>query len=128
MNLDNYNTKKNKAIDAFESIGLGMIENHNLALSDTLADISGHLSKVYLSQGLHNLTVNIPCGIIDENILPTELAKRTALHALVSTISHVVEFDIVSALEVCADLMEDVNGHAEAKMLRDMADNMSNEA
>lgn len=118
-NIKTYGVLRAKAQTAFESIGLYKIENHVLKLSEIIGRATSGLASRIMSQGLHNLTVNIPCGIIDTGISPAILAEKTFKTALSGFCGEAVKWDINEALTLCADILDDVNAHTEAQELRE---------
>jgi len=117
--MTDYQTKRNKSLGAFESIGLCKLGNMELAMADRLEEITGTFARRFLSHAMHNLHVNIPCDIIPGDIEPTELAYNTAKSAIVSSVGSLVQWDVLEAMEICADILEDVSAHPEAAKMRD---------
>lgn len=66
--------------------------------------------KAALAQYEYNININIPQGI-DIGTTPVQNALEVAL---ISTLSHLVSWDISEARRLAADLLEDVNDHAGA--------------
>ena len=86
------------------------------AVSDELADFCAQLQKSVIRQAIYNELTNKPCGI----------EHRDALRmGLVSAIGALIKWDVIDALELAADIAEDVNAHGEAKLIRDMAQNVA---
>ena len=63
-------------------------------------------------QSIYNELTNRPCGIEHQNAL-----RMGIVHA----IGAYLKWDVIDALEIAADIAEDVNAHAEAKAIREMA-------
>ena len=72
-------------------------------------------------QALYDLTTNIPTGIIGIN---DWTPKHAVNRGIVGAIGRHVDWDIVEALELCADILEDVNAHTESAQIRAMIDTL----
>jgi hypothetical protein len=65
-----------------------------------------------MRQAIYNELTNKPCGI----------EHRDALRmGIVTAIGALVKWDVIDALELAADIAEDVNAHGEARAIREMA-------
>ncbi len=108
-----FQTDRNRVLNALNECGVG--ENLDERLNkehEQLADFCAALQKSVSRQAIYNELTNKPCGIEHRNALRM---------GLVSAIGALVQWDVIEALELCGDIAEDVNAHAEAAKIRDMA-------
>lgn len=93
-------------------------EAHALTLeaNKNAAEFIGQATRAIFAQLSYDFAVNLPAGIVK-----AEEAK-TGLHAIrsgtVHAIGALVQWDIYAAREFAACILEDVNDHAAAAMLR----------
>jgi hypothetical protein len=113
MITDTFTRDHNAVRNALNECGVGEDLAQRLnAINESLADFCASLQKHVIQQATYNELTNKPCGI----------EHRDALRmGLVSAIGALVKWDITKALELAADIAEDVNAHAEAKAIRQMA-------
>ncbi len=108
-----FQTDRNRVLNALNECGVGEDLGERLnKTSEQLADFCANLQKSVARQSVYNELTNKPCGIEHRNALRM---------GLVSAIGALVQWDVVEALELCGDIAEDVNAHAEAAKIREMA-------
>ncbi len=108
-----FQTDRNRVLNALNECGVGEDLDQRLNKdNEQLADFCASLTKNVTRQSIYNELTNRPCGIEHRNALRM---------GLVSAIGALVQWDIIEALELCGDIAEDVNAHAEAAKIRDMA-------
>lgn len=113
MNTDTFQTRRNTVRDALNTCGVG--ENLDEKLNkdvEQIADFCAALQKSATRQAIYNHLTNKPCGIEHGEALKM---------GLVSAIGTLVQWDVIEALEIAADIAEDVNAHGEAAKIRGMA-------
>jgi hypothetical protein len=115
----NFATRRNTVLNALNACGVG--ENLGERLNETseqLAEFCASLQRNVTRQAVYNELTNKPCGI----------EHRDALRmGIVSAIGALVKWDVIDALELAADIAEDVNAHSEAAAIRAMAERVNNE-
>lgn len=119
MNTTTFQTNRNAVKNALNECGVG--EDLDVRLNkanEELADFCTNLQKSVSRQAVYNELTNRPCGIEHRNALRM---------GLVSAIGNLVQWDVIEALELAADIAEDVNAHSEAAKIREMAENVRNE-
>lgn len=89
-----------------------LFHNGSIATGELVAKITEKI----ISQLSYNIMNNVPLGIVSEK----ECVNHAIKTGLVSAIGNHVQWDIVEALELCADILEDVNAHKEAGFVRKM--------
>jgi hypothetical protein len=67
------------------------------------------------TQAAYDIFQNIPCGVLSASEPP-----RSSLRAIPCAVGEWLNWDINSALNLCADILDDVNAHAESAILRAM--------
>ena len=114
---DTFQTNRNAVLNALNDCGVGKDLAQRLnKTNEELADFCASLQKHVIQQSTYNELTNKPCGI----------EHRDALRmGLVSAIGALIKWDVIDALELAADIAEDVNAHGEAKLIRDMAQNVA---
>lgn len=117
--LTEYAAKKARVDAGFQEAGIDR-ERVRQSLGDAMkiaGEFCANITEKTAGQSLYDETVNIPCGIL-------RASEPTASHAfetaLVSSIGQHVRWDINKALELCGDILEDVNAHGEAAKVRAM--------
>lgn len=113
MKTDTFTTNRNNVLNALNECGVGEDLDKRLNdLNEKLADFCASLQKSVMGQAIYNELTNKPCGIEHHDALRM---------GLVSAIGALVQWDVIDALELAADIAEDVNAHSEARQIRDMA-------
>lgn len=113
MKTDTFTTNRNAVRNALNECGVGEDLYERLSkTNDELADFCAQLQKSVMRQAVYNELTNRPCGIEYPNALRS---------GLVSAIGNLIKWDAVEALELAADIAEDVNAHSEAAAIRNMA-------
>lgn len=111
---ESFNTKRDKVRDALNECGVGEDLGERLsATAEKLAEFCANLQRSVMRQAIYNELTNKPCGI--------ECPGDALRMGLVSAIGNLVQWNIVDALELAADIAEDVNAHTEAQVIRQMA-------
>ncbi len=110
---DQFQKDRNAVLNALNECGVGENLAQRLnATNEALADFCASLQKHVIQQATYNELTNKPCGI----------EHRDALRmGLVSAIGALIKWDVSEALELCADIAQDVNAHDEARQIRAMA-------
>lgn len=114
-----FQTNRNAVLNALNECGVG--EDLDARLNKTneaLADFCANLQKSVTRQSIYNELTNRPCGIKHPDALRM---------GLVSAIGNLVQWDVIEALELAADIAEDVNAHGEAAAIRAMAAKVESE-
>lgn len=101
-----FEVNRGAVLNALNECGVGENLSERLnKTSDDLADFCANLQKSVTRQSIYNELTNRPCGI----------EHRDALRmGLVSAIGNLLKWDVIDALELAADIAEDVNAHSEA--------------
>lgn len=120
--IDNYQRLKANRDTKLDESGIG----HNVQDllhedSKSIAEAVAGFTKAAWSQAIHNRMMNVPCGIMRHADCTSQSPIR---HAIVSSASRLTNFDIGEALLLCADILDDVNAHAEADTVRKLAGNV----
>lgn len=115
-----YGTRRAAVENALNSVGTSghLIAQHLRDTTAAAASFCGQVHARTVEQATHDLLTNIPCGILRDN---EATPQRALLTALVSAIGSELSWDIPAALELCADILDDVNAHDEAAAVRAMA-------
>lgn len=79
------------------------------------------LKETVLSQYEHDVKNNIPKGIIEEDELTVERAMRMGL---ANSCGKLHSWGIDSTLELCEELLTEVNAHSEATRVREMREHL----
>lgn len=88
-------------------------EKFSAALSDFLLQVR----EKSLAQFQYNLSENVPSGRMEiENC-----AEQALNTGIVSAMGGRVGFCVIATLEMCGDLLENVNAHSDAAMIRELA-------
>lgn len=111
--MNTFTTNRNAVLNALNECGVGEDLGTRLnKANEELADFCASLQKSVMRQAIYNELTNRPCGI----------EHRSALRmGLVSAIGNLVQWDVIEALELAADIAEDVNAHSECAAIRAMA-------
>ena len=109
-----FQTNRNAVLNALNECGVGEDLDKRLnEANEQLADFCAQLQKSVMRQAIYNELTNKPCGIEHRNALRM---------GLVSAIGNLLKWDVIDALELAADIAEDVNAHSEAAAIRNMAE------
>lgn len=81
-----------------------------------VAEFQKMFTEKALGRLKYNLEENLPKGIMTLEQIKGDSVKS----GLVSSIGTFIKWDIYQAMELCADILEDVNAHKEAQVLRVM--------
>jgi hypothetical protein len=116
--MDMYTETRHKIENALDSCGIG----HDIQerLGETLkriAVLAANVQGAAATQALHDALTNRPHGIGNGSIGKDD-AERAFVSGIVSVLGSLVEWDIVQARQIAADLLEDVNDHARAAEIR----------
>jgi hypothetical protein len=113
MNTQTFQTNRNHVRNALNECGVGEDLGERLNKDvDALTAFCSNLQKSVMRQSIYNELTNRPCGV----------EYRDALRmGLVSAIGSLLQWDVIEALELAADIAEDVNAHGEAAKIREMA-------
>lgn len=84
--------------------------------SEKIGKFIGMLSEKAFNQLTYDIYTNVPTGVMSRQ----EVSGNALRSAISSACGVLNQWDIYSTLELCADILEDVNAHPEAKMLRDL--------
>ena len=107
-----FQTDRNRVLNALNECGVG--ENLDANLNQSACEVAEFCSRLttnVMRQAVYNELTNRPCGIEHRNALRM---------GLVSSIGAFLKWDVIDALELAADIAEDVNAHTEAKAIREM--------
>lgn len=109
-----------KAVNsALNSCGIGSdLQARFNAANDAITAFCCDLQRRATNQLLYDLTTNVPCGILNWDEANAQHAIRSAIAGAVGSL---VKYDVSEALEIAADIAEDVNAHSEAAQIRTMA-------
>ena len=97
-------------------IGEDFAERYGVQLGEIgafCADAQARITR----QALYNMTINVPCGVMRHADCT---ARAAILRALPGVCGEFVAWDISDALDLAADILDDVNAHSEAEALRRM--------
>lgn len=116
MNADTFQTNRNAVLNALNDCGVGENLDANLRKqTERVAEFCANLTKNAIGQAVYNELTNKPCGI--EYGDPLKMG-------IVSAIGNLVQWDLIAALEIAADIAQDVNAHSEAAAIRAMANKL----
>ena len=104
---------------ALESVGIGETwMRHDIAnIMALTTDLTSSIVQKVSSQALYHHLTNIPCGVIEQK---DHKIYDVVQSGLVAAIGQYLGWDINKALELCANILEDVNAHDEAAAVRAM--------
>lgn len=113
MNTQTFQSNRDAVLNALNECGVGQDLDMRLREQyEALADFIANLTKSVMGQAIYNELTNKPCGIEHRNALRM---------GIVSAIGSLIKWDVIEALELAADIAEDVNAHGEAAQIRAMA-------
>lgn len=113
--------KSSEIRDSLNDCGIGHdVQQRFSEASKIAAKFCADLQSKICSQLMYDLMQNVPTGIIQRGGAAYH-AKHAIERGLVSFIGAFVQWDLVDALNLGADIAEDVNAHGEAKLIREMA-------
>ena len=114
-----YQTKRAEVETLFNTIGTSR-ENFSKQIREAVelaSKFSADLAAKTAGQAVHDQITNLPCGIYHRS----QYSPRKAfLSALAGACGRAVGFGTDDALELAADILEDVNAHAECAQVRAM--------
>lgn len=84
--------------------------------SEKIGKFIGALSEKCFNQLTYDVYTNVPTGVMNRD----DVSGHALKSGIASACGVLVQWDINEALELCANILEDVNAHPEAKMLRDL--------
>jgi len=114
-----FSTAYTAVSNALDSCGIGHdLQTRFNAATDAITAFCCDLQRRATNQLLYDLTTNVPCGILDHEQATGPHAIRAAIAGAVGSL---VKWDITEALEIAADIAEDVNAHSEAAQIRAIA-------
>ena len=97
-------------------------EAHALTLESNAnaAEFIGQIARAIFSQLSYDFAVNLPAGIDSREEIKT--GRHAIQSGTVHAIGALVQWDIYAAREFAACILEDVNDHATAAMLRKLTE------
>lgn len=111
---------RNKINNALDDCGIGNDLNERFSKAqEQVAVFCANVQRKITSQLLYDLMQNVPAGICQRGD-PSYHANRAIKTGLAGAIGSFVKWDVNEALEIAADIAEDVNAHSEAKTIRAM--------
>ncbi len=111
--------RRTKVANALDECGIGHDLNDRLRVQfEGVAKFCAMLEARILSQVVYNAVYNVPLGIVSAADCTVQKAIRQALPG---ACGEFVQWDITDALELAADIAEDVNAHGEAAKIRALA-------
>lgn len=114
----NYQAKKAIRDNALDQAGIGRDIDSRMNLhSKAIAEFIGEVTAKCFSQSHHDLLVNVPTGTTSHWEATGEAAIRRAIPGICGAF---VKWDINAAIELAADILDDVNAHGEAQKVRAM--------
>lgn len=117
--LNRYAGQRAKVDSALLAVGINRrtaADNIDKA-SKIAADLGASIVAKCIRQAVYDNYTNVPEGIINaSDYAPSESVMR----GLPGAIGTFLEWDVTAALELCADILEDVNAHDEAAKVRAM--------
>lgn len=105
-----------KASDALLQAGINLDQaTKNIdQTTEAAIDLCATIVKRATSQAMYDNFTNVPAGIIQ----PSEVGPESLRRALPGALGTYLEWDVIDALQLAADILEDVNAHDEcAKVL-----------
>lgn len=111
--MGDFNERNNAVKNALNECGVGENLDERLnAANERIAEFCADVMKRATRQAIYNELTNEPCGI---------RAGDPLRMGIVGAIGALAKWDIGEALEIAADIAEDVNAHSEAAAIRKMA-------
>ena len=115
MSFQSKHTKRDNALDDC-GIGHNVEETFQEGTSQ-IADLAAMVTKKCQGQLTYNLLTNAPCSVEMES----GPIKHAIVNGLVSACGRFCNFDIAAARNLAAMILQDVNDHAEAAKLFELA-------
>ena len=113
-----YSVKKTAVDNALDGCGIGHeVRGEFAEATEAINRFAASFLQAAHSQLTNNLLVNVPCDIMTVK----EGRESVVKLGLVSAISSMLEWDIKDTMLFCGDLLEDVNLHDEAALMRNKA-------
>lgn len=89
------------------------------AVAELASDLGGKIVAKAVGQATYDHLTNIPAGIVDgASYKPVDSLRRALPHAL----GTYLKWDVGDAIELAADILEDVNAHRECALVRSLND------
>lgn len=110
-----YNEKRQEIEEALDACGIGrdVQERFRAAEAEISAFLASVSEKIH-GNLVHNLLANKPHGIRIEG----SAAENAIKSGTISALSALIKWDIGAAEELAGDMLEDVNAHPEAALVR----------
>ncbi len=116
--MSTYHDTFTEVANALDQCGIGHDLNARFNESaELITKFCASLQRRAMQQALYDLTTNVPCGILTRAQANGEHALKCAI---AGAVGEFVQWGISEALEVAADIAEDVNAHSEAAQIRAM--------
>ena len=108
---------QNNVETALESAGVSLpaASAYRTAVMRAIGNLIATMIESGESQLFHDITVNVPEGIITD--LDEDRAQAVVVQAAVRGLTHYLEWDIAAAKEAAVLLLEEVNYHDAAALL-----------
>lgn len=114
----NYQAKRNEIDQCLDACGIGFdVEGRLDATMKRLATLSADVCAASATQAMHDAFVNRPHGIQNSSVGKDD-AERAFVSGVVSVLGALVEWNIMQARQIAADILEDVNDHKRAAEIR----------
>jgi len=117
MNTVLFTNRKADVETHLNAIGTSSTEltHHVEDAAKKAADFASTLNTRTVAQATYDMLTNVPCGVLHAADATPETALRAAL---VLTIGQYLQWNITDAVNLCADILDDVNAHDLAKQVR----------
>ena len=119
MEKQTFETYRAERDNALNALGLSneRMESDLEKTVNLVGEFSQNVLGVATHQATYHLLTNLPCNVIE----PWEDIPADSLRTgIVNALGKYVGWGIGEALELCADILEDVNAHKVAATLREM--------
>lgn len=108
----------NEVATALDSCGIGSDVNKRFShINKVTSEFCAELQRKIISQAFYDLMNNVPTGTISSD--EVDSGEHAIKSGISSAIGAYVKWDINRAMEIAASILEDVNAHSEAQMLRE---------
>lgn len=105
----------NEIKNHLEEAGIWHVDELSKRLGEEQGLFLDILAKRFLTQAFYEVMTNVPTGLTRREDAPREGFKR----ALVGAVAHYLRWDLKQTQEFAADVLEDVNFHDLAQVVRD---------
>lgn len=113
-----YAQRRTAIANSLDECGIGHdVGDRMRAGNEYIATFIGEVSRKIYGQFNHDLLVNVPHRIVSTSNATGQGAVNRALPGICGSF---VKWDINAALRLCAEILDDVNAHAEAKKVLEM--------